>query len=385
MSHDPQVLQKVLDKAVLGLFKGKHYSGFLMTIYCGLKFSWNDAIGTACVTKSKRLIISPTWFLTLTERSRVALLAHELWHIAFMHLLRVGNRKHRLWNQAADHAINLMLIQHGYHFDMPYLGDRRFMNLSAEQIYTILDAENAPDDLPFGEDFAAMAPDEDPSQEIPDDQAEAAMTALIVRASTVEAMATKPGTLPGGLQEIIDQLLNPSLPWERIINRWLTARSEIESNWRRPNRRYRDIYLPSRGGDNGLAHLMWGFDTSCSMTPRQLLKCNSEMAGAYDQFQPDKMTVVTFDTEIQQILQFGRDKPLERLIVQGRGGTNMQPIFDLAAETRPDALIMFSDMECRIPEAIRGIEVLWVCLDNKHWVPPYGDVVHIDSRTPTTA
>lgn len=383
VTYTDQELEKAFNKAKLGLFRVKH-SAFLMAIYCGLKFSWNTGIPTACVTATKQLLINADWFMSLTERSRVSLLAHELWHVAFMHFLRVGPRDPRIWNMACDHAINLMLLDQGYQFDMPGLWDPQYKGMSAEQIYDSLIANAVPVYLPFGDDIDTTAPEET-TREIDLPRAIADFTALVVRAQTVEAMSSTAGKLPGTFTEMMDELLRPVLPWEVLLQRWLTARSEIESTWRRPNRRHSTIYLPSRGGETGLQHIMWAIDSSGSMTTQQLRKINSEMKGAYELYQPEEMTVLVFDTVIQDRLEFGSGRSLEKLHIRGRGGTDLDCVWEVAQRERPDALIVMSDMECHIPPQIAGVETLWVCLDNPSWQAPYGDVVHLDSRAPTTA
>lgn len=378
--------QDMLNRAVLGLFRGKN-SAFLTTIYCGLKFSWRDEIPTAC-TNGRFLRINPHWYLTLDEASRLTVLAHELWHVAFMHMFRKGPRQMKRWNRACDYAENLMLVQHGYTYTGAggWLMDWRFQGMTAEQIYDILEKENDPDENPFDGDFTLKDPDEpdDADDQVAEDVLEAEVKQLIIRANTMQDMSGKPGSMPGEMDELIKRLLNPQIPWGHSFARWFTEKSDEGVNWKRPNRRFADIYLPSRGGHTALARLMFAIDASYSMSPAQLCIANSEMKGVQEKYQPESMLVVAFDTKIQKTWEFDRDHPLEALDIPGRGGTNMQCVFDLAAKTRPNAIVMFSDMECPIPESI-GIPVLWVCFDDPDWTPPYGDVIHVDSRSPTTA
>lgn len=382
--------QKALDKAVLGLFSQQYCSTFLTTIYCSLKFSWDEKIPTAC-TNGLYLRINPTWFLSLSEKMRITLLAHELWHIAYMHMARVGARQPLIWNMAGDYAINIMLKDHGYVFDTnPQTGkelgliDPQYREMSAEQIYDELMANATQVDLPFGSDFSSDG-GKDP-QDSPDGHTElsagevADIMAVVVRATTMSQMNEREaGQLPGDFTEMLDQLLNPKLPWATLLNRWLTERSDEGYNWRVPNRRYQDIYLPSRGGQEGLAHLLWALDVSGSVTLHQLRTFNSELKGAKEAYSPERMTVVTFDTVIQNTWEFSNEDDISGLHITGRGGTLMEPVFELAKQLQPSAIVMYSDMDCRIPPQIPGIPVLWLCFDRPDWTPPYGDVIYVDS------
>lgn len=382
-------LQRMLDKMVLGLFQAKS-SVFLSSLYCSMRFHWDTDIPTAC-TDGLDLRANPTWFESLSEAMRVTVLAHELWHVAYMHMMRIGTRDPQLWNMAADHAINLMLLNHGFHFDnFPAghlkagermgLADWQFDGMSAEEIYDRLLSQCSPIELPFGSDFQAPpGPDGEETPGAPDPLVQAQVLAAVVRAQTMAEMSKQAGELPGDLKEMIQALLKPKLPWESLLHRWLTEKSEEGYRWERPHRRYEDMYLPSPGGQVGLSHIMWAIDTSFSMSPRNLQIINSEIVSAKEQFAPEQMTLVSFDTEIHDHWDITGDDELGTLTFGGRGGTDMHPVFELAQKEMPQALIMFSDMECQIPPEIVGVEVLWVCFDDPSWQPPYGSVVHVDN------
>lgn len=386
---DNPALQKALDKAVLGLFSPNAYaSTFLTTIYCSLRFQWSTKIRTAC-TNGIWLMINPDWFLTLSDGFRITLLSHELWHIAFMHMGRVGKRNFQLYNMAADHAINLMLMEHGYIFDrnplngdIVGLADPRFKGMSADQIYDILEKENPPIDLPFGDDFSDTGLDveEDGSEPLTPSQINDIFGVLSRAVLTHEMSNSKEaGILPGEITAMMSKLLRPRLKFGTRLDRWLTAHDDVGSSWSRPNRRYEDIYMPSASSEGRLTRLLYAIDCSGSLTDDQLRVINSELKGVQNKYQPESMKVVSFDTMIHDVWEFSPEHPITELEIHGRGGTDMREVWDLIAKERPQALIMFSDMGCDIPGRPRGTQVLWVCLDNPKWKPPYGEVMHIDT------
>jgi predicted metal-dependent peptidase len=402
--------EEMLEKAVLGLFVTpagvNRPSTFLATLYCSLTQRWDESIPTACVTGNMDLIINPTWFATLSDRMRETLLGHELWHIGFMHVdpARVGDRCPDVWNAACDHAINLMMKEHGFHFDnyppghshagqMMGLADPRFIGMSAEEIYEILIKEGGKPFLPFGNDFqpGSTVPNPDGSSPGNDGQMQpltpqqlANITAAVVRAATLSRMNSREaGSLPGALVTMIDKLLNPRLPWESLLRRWLTERSAYGSSWRKPSRRFHEIYMPGRTGQEGLAHLRWYLDTSGSVTDAQLKVYNSEVAGAKNTHNPELMTVTSFDTELRDTWAFTEDQNIMGLEFHGRGGTNLEDVMADIRKHRPSAAIIISDLCVDIPKN-PGIPILWICVDNPKKRVPYGTIVHLDSKAPST-
>lgn len=403
---------EMLDKAVLGLFVTpsgvNRPSTFLATLYCSLKQAWRDDIPTACVTGDMDFFINPTWLGTLSAPMRETLLAHELWHVGFLHVdpARMGNRCPDKWNEACDHAINLMLEEHGFTFDVfppghPMAGqtmglkDPRFRGMSAEEIYDILEKEGGKPFLPFGNDFqpgstpsAAGAPgsgegpagNQNKPQPLTQGQL-ADLTGAIVRAATLSRMNSREaGSLPGSLTTMIDKLLNPRLPWDALLRRWLTERSEYGASWRRPSRRFQDVYMPGRTGQEGLAHLRWYLDCSGSVTDAQLKVYNSEVAGAKTAHNPELMTVTSFDTSLRDTWEFAQDQNLMGLEFHGRGGTCLKEVFEDIRKHKPSAAVIISDLDVHIPSKNPGIPILWICVDNPKKTVPYGTLVHLDSK-----
>ena len=396
--HTEKELQAALDKAVLGLLQGK-CSSFLTAIYCAHQVVFENC--KTAYTTGNKLALDPDWFMGLTDRSKVSLLAHEMWHVAYMHTDPAvwHSRDRRTLNQAMDHVINLMLIDHGYHFDMPGCYDARFKDMTTDQVYNVLmnEKQNAPpqscagtgqgsgsgpgggpsgppgspdDDLPFGEDVQPGT-------------AQEASDALntVLRAVTLARMNNQAGDLPGEFLSKIDELLSPTLPWEVLLRRWFNQISREGYTWQRPNRRYtpHGMYLPTRAGEEGLDHLMFAMDSSGSMTDAQLQVLNTEVFDVKARFNPREMTLVNFDTSIRNEWYIDEDNNFTTLDFKGRGGTDLQDVWRRTKELKPTALVVLSDMYCDIPERPGQTPVLWVCFDNPSWVPPYGTVIHLDT------
>lgn len=361
-----------LDKAVLGLFKNKGAT-FLSTLYCGLDIQWvgEEVIPTADIDGVTLRLCEP-WFLSLSEGMRVTLLAHELWHPSLFHCdpSRFKGKDPDVWNQACDHAINLMLKEHGYVFDVPHLADPRFKGMSAEQIYNIL-YDGPRVENPFGRDLQ-------PSNKKPEDAEK--MKRLVIQSALTAQILDKSGygELPGQLKTMVEKAMNPKLPWQTLLQRFLNERASSGYSWSVRNRRYRDMYLPGRRSQDALGHVMFAFDSSFSVSDEQIAVYLAETSRVMELFQPQKMTITVFDTKVQSMKHYHRGDSLNKIDIIGRGGTDMTDLMEKVKEHDVQALVVFSDLDCLAPEDPK-IPVLFICLDNPNGSMPFGKVVHINS------
>ena len=357
-----------LDKAVIGLFQKKGAT-FLSTLYCSLDIKWvdEDVIPTADIDGVTLRICEP-WFMSLSEEMRVTLLAHELWHPSLFHCdpERFKGKDPADWNAACDHAINLMMKKDGYVFDVPHLADPIYEGMTAEQIYEDLQKKpKVPN--PFGMDMVPSKDNEKTKQ-------------LVIQAANTTKMVDSDGygSLPGSLKVMIERALNPKLPWENLLQRFVTEISASGFSWRKRNRRYQDFYLPGRESRGSLGHLMIAFDSSYSVTNEQLSVYLGELSKIKDLFNPRLLTLVEFDWGIQNVRKLHRGDSIESLEIKGRGGTDMSEVMDMASKSDAEALIVFSDLDCLAPQDPK-IPVLFVCLDNPYGNMPFGKVIHVNS------
>lgn len=90
----------------------------------------------AC-TDYRRIFISGDAYPVLPEEIRLAVLAHEVLHIALRHAFRIGDRDKNRFEKAADIEVYFILIES---FPDPYgiAADKKWRDLTAEQIYELL-------------------------------------------------------------------------------------------------------------------------------------------------------------------------------------------------------------------------------------------------------
>jgi len=348
-------------------------AGFLGRLLCKVSFVWSTEIDTAAIS-SKKLYWNPDFFMKLDAKTRVTVLAHELWHNALMHGARLNGRCPDVWNIAADHVINLLLKQHGYYMDgFPYVMDAQFVGWSTDEIYDHLQKPGGPGSTPppgsedgLGQDIMPAGADD-----LPD------LIADVVAAMAGAGMSGgKPGDIPAEITLIIDKFLNPKLPWETILYNFFNALTSQEYSFTRPNRRYEDPMIPGITGRNGLEHLIYYLDISGSITDQHILRFNSEVKFIQETLTPERLTLVTFDTEIHDVYEFEKDDPFEKIVVTGRGGTDLADVFEHAQANNPTAMIVFTDLEVGIPDN-PGIPIIWICVDNLNKTVPYGQLIHL--------
>ena len=108
--------EDALSKAKI-LLMTKPNSVFFTTLCFSLRHKFSEEETTAS-TDGIEVTYSPKFCMGLSPEERVFLLLHETLHCAYLHMVRLMERDHRKWNIAADHVINLQLIERGYKIEV---------------------------------------------------------------------------------------------------------------------------------------------------------------------------------------------------------------------------------------------------------------------------
>jgi predicted metal-dependent peptidase len=367
-------LRKALDKTIGEVFSANET--FLASLMCNLELQWDEKIPTAC-TNGKYLKWNPTWFMGLPQNTRTAVMLHELWHVARLHMVRRGKRDPKLWNIACDYRINNDLLREGYTFDgtSPCLDDRFGPEVPEEEIYNQL-----MQDQEDGEPEPQAGDLEGDMDEAPPTEAEIIQQVQAVSKAIQQAKMCKgAGKIPGGIEDWIQEFLEPVIPWEQVLYQWFVDRSSDDYSWSRPNRRYQEVYLPSMTNSfNQLTKLNYYVDVSGSITREQIIRFNSELKYIKEQFNPEELRVVMFDTEIQEEYIFTDNDTFDRIKVTAGGGTSLVPVREHIVNTQPTAAIVFSDLEVDPMQPLPiEIPVIWACVENPGADVPFGTLIHI--------
>lgn len=357
---------KALSKAKIGLMN-MHSVVFFTTICFSLKHVWDDTIPTACVDGIE-IRYNTAFFMKLTPEERVFLLVHEACHVAYGHIARLGTRNHAKFNVAADHVINLILLDRGFKMPKGGLADPQYRGMSTEEVYNLLPEQDPMDvDLDIKE---STLPPEELAEHIQD---------ILVRASVHSKMAQdKAGTIPGEIQLFLDKLLDPKLPWHRILQKYMHSMSKSDYTYRKPNRRFFPQYhLPSLYSES-LTDIAIAVDISGSVSDYDFMTFVSEITGIFRNLKPKKISVIQFDTDVRSVTVVKSVRELKKIEFKGRGGTIIAPVIDWINKNKPKVTLLFTDGEFRFNTATTKLPIVWLIHGNKEFKAAYGKIVHYD-------
>lgn len=204
----------------------------------------------------------------------------------------------------------------------------------------------------------------------------------IAAAQVLESMKSQ-GKMPGALQRMFEEVLNPVVPWtdhiRGIFNRKVGSGSY---NWRKPDRRFiaRDLHMPSRSGNGAGWVCVWG-DTSGSIGQDELAKYLAELSSIVDDCKPQRLTVVWCDAAIQRVDEIEEACDLERIRYEGApggGGTSVHPVFEWIGEhtETPEIFIGFTDGYVDFPDTAPPYPCIWAMTTSKE--APFGEHVRIN-------
>lgn len=365
-------LTRELDKTKSTVFLDERNAAFLGSLMCSLEFQWTEELPTAA-TDGVKLFWNPGYFKSLPTASRTTDLSHELWHVAFLHNLRRGSRDPETWNIACDIKIDLMLEQMKFTFEgikgVPR--DKKYLNWVEEDIYDDLMKNPPPQPMSCTCCLSKVGP--------PTMGDQATVNAVVLAMQQAKA-ANQAGNLPGSIEETLKKFLEPVIPWQTVLMRFFTEMLDEDYTWARPNRRYQDMYLPSRFTDDGrLEHLMYFLDISGSIGKGDSIRFNSELKYIQEVLKPQKLTMVQFDTQICEVRVLEEGDPFDEFKVSTGGGTCLVCVREYIQEHKPTAAVIFSDLEVAPMRPLdHDIPVIWAAIRNKGAKVPFGKLIHID-------
>lgn len=337
-------------------------------------------------TDSLKIYWNPDFFAKLNIEGIIFVLAHEVCHIILKHSLRRGTRLPRMWNHACDYVINRLLIE-GNVGKMPTgdeagLYDKRFDGMSEEKVYEILkreqEAKGNSGDMPgpgggfgSGDDLLPL-PDE-----VNDSEGRANLSAQIdQKLMTAANMARLVGKLPGEMQRIIDELLNPKVPWQDLLRDYMTKKTHDEEDWGKRNRRFQHVYLPARY-NNRMAGMTIIGDSSGSIGREDYAKILTEVKAIVEDVNPEFIRVVWADAAVQseELIEPDDVGADIRLNPKGGGGTDMRIPLDYVLEYDPPVVVLITDGYTPWPEVEPPYPLIVVCTTGA--ACPVGEVVRV--------
>lgn len=382
--YDLEKLNHQLDWVKSQIFLGSN-AAFMAPILSGLDFMWIDQ-GTAA-TDGKRFYWNPEDFIKCTKNDKIATVPHELHHVGRLHILRGKGLDPKIWNYACDIVINRDLRKDGFILETPgmWIEDHPEIPFFVEEDiyqYLVANKQKYPQMQQMPSHFGSAipgAPGTDEAGNAITPPSDMEMVNLTIRAVHSAKMADQAGSIPGHVEQYVEQFLAPIVDWEAEFMRFFTDLLDEEYTMARPNRRYLsdDIYLSSRFQDDGrLAHLIWYMDVSGSVSNEDILRFSSEVKYVWEYFKPQKLTIVQFDTRITSELVFKDDDDFEKIKILGRGGTDLLPVRDHIEKNQPTAAIIFSDLYVSPMQPLTNdIPTIWISTTKVKGA--FGRTVHI--------
>lgn len=205
-----------------------------------------------------------------------------------------------------------------------------------------------------------------------------------IAVSAAIALAKAQGNLPGALARVLDDVLDPQVPWQDYVDGWCKRKAGGGSfNFRRPDRRLisRDvpIYAPARSS-YGVNNMVVAVDTSGSIDEKTINMFFAEMKGVLEDVKPENLHVIWCDAAVHRIDQV--DDLADLITLKGKGapgggGTSFVPVFDAVRELgiTPEALIYLTDGDGRFPTVMPSYPVLWGTIKKNDY--PWGEVIEI--------
>lgn len=186
------------------------------------------------------------------------------------------------------------------------------------------------------------------------------------------------GTVPAGVERIINELKNPILDWRTILNDFVQE-DICDYSFSPPDKRMEDspFFLPDfNEKDESAKDLLFMIDTSGSMSNDAITDCYSEIYGAIQQFN-GKLTgkLGFFDAIVVEPVPFEDEDEFKIIRPKGGGGTSFHIIFDYVRKKMQDdppvSIIILTDGYAPYPDeaAAMDIPVLWI-INNKEAQPP---------------
>lgn len=387
-------------------------------------------------TDGEALGYNPAYLGGLNDLETRGVLAHEVLHVANGHCWRQGDRDPKLWNDACDYAINPIVLDAGMLLPKGVLVDARFKGKSAEEIYGILAHEKRQKEKQQGKgkqgggkpdarsgQQAAQQPQAQPgnaagdssppqssnasgantpsanpepgstSDAIPscgevrqyggNDKAlkEADWKVAVLQAAKAAKMR---GSLPGALEAMVTDVVEPIVDWRPILHRFAQESSPTDYSFAMPNRRYlhMGLYLPSLN-EPAVGDAVFVRDSSGSVWDETQAQFAAEIITVNSNLQPRRLIVMDCNTRVTQVQVFERGDSVEfdLLPVRGGGGTSFVDPFERLAKEgiRPAFLVYLTDMDGRFPDEPPDYPVLWASTTplSRAKKAPFGETVEV--------
>lgn len=323
-----------------------------------------DETCSAGWTDGNVIAYNPAYVSALTPELRRSFIARFVLHVACGHMWRRHHREENKWSTACAMVVTSMLLEDRMPVtkDWPY--DPKYATCSAEEVYRQL-----PDE-PADNQWVRDAPLGGISQEEKQVQ-------------VLEAIhhAAKQGTLPKGLERLVNTITQPACKdLIAALLEFVSRRSNNDYTYTRPSRRgmQQGIYNPSLYSIE-CPPVVACVDTSGSVGHELLKTYVGALQRVLDECKPEYLVAISCDAAVHKVATFYFGDDI-RGPFPGNGGTSFIPALQKAAEFEPSCVIYLTDLYGEFPEKAPEVPVLWVVADarGQRLTVPFGDVIYLE-------
>mgnify|MGYP003331607931 FL=1 len=384
------------------MLKEPFYGLFLI----GLNKELSKGIQTACIAKdgiNLKLVVNPEYFEKQDTNTKVAILKHEMLHVAFQHLNMFDDfSDKKLLNVAADLEINQYISKEmkGETWEGLDIKDGEFMGVklplkAGTRVYYDLlqkeldeyDKNNNPSnegdvnqnedgqgsgdgmgsgDQSFAEWFRQGGSDGEHTLWEEFENLSEAEKKLIQKQidHQLKEVASQTqrnrGTIPGELSEYIDKLFEKHeavIDWKQYLRRFGTRSMKIETKKTRKKPNIRFGAGPAIKIKPKRSTLV-AIDTSGSVSEQDLIEFFNEIDCIHKT--GTAVTIMECDSYVHRTYQYAGKTDVLR--VSGRGGTSFDPVMEeiFKAPGKYQNLIYLTDGFAPAPQRVPMIPILWV-------------------------
>ena len=399
---DAQARERLVTARV-GLLLRQPFFGNLAT---RLQLTNADEWCSTAATDGLKFYYNSRFIMLLKPKEVEFLVGHEVLHVVYDHMGRRGERDHQIFNIANDYAVNADLKRHkvgDFIKTVPCLYEAKYDGKSSEEIYDDLmknvqqmnlddlvdqmiddhldgdDGEGEADGDGNGDKKGKGRPKMSPEER--ERVRQEVKQAIINAASTCEA-----GQLPAGVERLIKQHTNPTMPWRELIQTNLTSAIRTDDSWMRPSRRgwHMDAIMPGMTPGEEI-DVVVTLDMSGSISQKQAQDFLGEIGGMMNAFDGYKVHVFCFDTEIYNPKDYHSDNmdDIADYEPMGGGGTDFDCIFEYLKKENiePKRLIVFTDgYPCGSWGDPDYCDTTWIIHGDKNPNPPFGTYAIYDEK-----
>lgn len=361
-----------------------------------------------------------TKFVQMLEPAELEfVVSHEVLHVAYDHAGRVENRDKKLYNCAADYVINGELIEANigkFPTTVPGLHDAKYKGWNSERVYDDLKqqqgaqskekAESQLNDMldqllddhlaaceedgepgaqgegqASGDKAGDGKPTKDGPAKISKEERESMREDM--KQQLINAVASAGiGTVPAGVQRIVNQLTAPKMRWQELLQTELSSLIPADYSFMRMNRNnwHLPVILPGIVMEEQL-FIDCAIDMSGSIGQKEATEFLSEVKGIMDQYPAFTINVFCFDTEVYGEKQFTSEdhEDISTYHCKGGGGTDGGCIYRhlKSVDRQPSKLVIFTDGYVGDFGPSDYCDTLWV-IKGSDVVPPHGMTAYFD-------